>query len=410
MFKKIFVKKHFRKGTPVAAHERLIVDLYDENWEERSDGVSLGVSALAKSSDTEHTVSGRNFQGCSFDGAAGFKAPRRYENCVFDGSIFSQANLNGVEFIGCTFVKSRIQAGDLSNAKFKDCSFEETYISGKQSRVPWVDTIFEGCKFIDSRFGRVSMELGGFTNCSFYNVDVFNYSVFKDVKILKSTLSKVSIRGSSGLPGTLFDECILEDVRLVDIGNYVRDENGKDFIGIGESKVGIHRSSMRNCSFDFGEMNGSSIVNSSLENCSFLQMDLTDMNFYGCQGANLEFDSSNFKKSKFENNTFKNVNIAESVFPEVFWKNNIVDCEFSKENSGNSPGSFYQQYSFEEALEESGLSRERFEFLVLSGVIEVRDNETLQKVTSGFDTEKHHVPPWVYGSFDRIISPVVKKR
>jgi hypothetical protein len=45
-------------------------------------------------------------------------------------------------------------------------------------------------------------------------------------------------------------------------------------------------------------------------------------------------------------------------------------------------------------LEQLDVSERQFEFLVLSGAVKVRDNQTKERVLSGFKPDAHHIPGW----------------
>lgn len=54
----------------------------------------------------------------------------------------------------------------------------------------------------------------------------------------------------------------------------------------------------------------------------------------------------------------------------------------------------YDRISFADAVKEVGASEKQFEFFVVSGALEVRDNVTCLRVEKDFDPEKHHVTRW----------------
>lgn len=62
----------------------------------------------------------------------------------------------------------------------------------------------------------------------------------------------------------------------------------------------------------------------------------------------------------------------------------------------NSTEFIYRQYSFNEVIEACGMTDKQFEFLVLSGAIEVREKGYGKIVEGGFDPGKHHVPQWAF--------------
>lgn len=64
----------------------------------------------------------------------------------------------------------------------------------------------------------------------------------------------------------------------------------------------------------------------------------------------------------------------------------------------------YKEFSFHDTIEELGITEQQFEFLVLSGVIQVRDNETGNLIKSGYDPDTHHVTPWCLKTAKKVLA------
>jgi len=60
----------------------------------------------------------------------------------------------------------------------------------------------------------------------------------------------------------------------------------------------------------------------------------------------------------------------------------------------------YDKYTLDEAAELLGMPAGDVAVHVWAGDIEVRDNETLERVTGGFDVEHHHIPQWALPRWD----------
>lgn len=71
--------------------------------------------------------------------------------------------------------------------------------------------------------------------------------------------------------------------------------------------------------------------------------------------------------------------------------------------SGDMRKHSYRSMGFERLIKELEVSEKEFEYLVLSRVIEVRDNDTGKIVDSNFDPELHHVPFWSVEKVKRAI-------
>lgn len=122
-----------------------------------------------------------------------------------------------------------------------------------------------------------------------------------------------------------------------------------------------------------------SFKNASLRNANLTgaQFQLADMSGCDLTGATL--------KGAMLPSDLTNIDISRSQFEQ------LTDGTLSYK----SPGTYkYKKHTFDEAVKELNLDEQRFEYLVLSKVIQVRDNDTNEIVTSNFDPDLHHVPAW----------------
>jgi uncharacterized protein YjbI with pentapeptide repeats len=116
-----------------------------------------------------------------------------------------------------------------------------------------------------------------------------------------------------------------------------------------------------------GSMRDTILCNTNLEEANLDDVDLSGADL---TGANLRHATLS--------RDLTNVNITGEQFEQL---NEIEKYDYPAKN-------------FHEVAQELGVSEKQFEFLVLSGAVEVRDKHSNERVLSDFDTEKHNIPVW----------------
>lgn len=112
---------------------------------------------------------------------------------------------------------------------------------------------------------------------------------------------------------------------------------------------------------------GASFKGTRLKESSFEGADLTEADFRGADLTETNFLGAKLQGTKFDETAF-------------------VDASQKKHR--------FDRYTFDQVIKATKITPKQFEFLVLGGVIVVRDNTTAKRVHGGYDPEKHYVDAW----------------
>ena len=122
-------------------------------------------------------------------------------------------------------------------------------------------------------------------------------------------------------------------------------------------------------------------VNADLREANFQNAILGDSVF-----TNAQIDGANFQNAVIHNTKKSNIDLSDeqlmSLHPDSF------------KPASTRYKVTYDYISFEKAIEKLGLTEKQFEFLVTSGALPVRDNETQEIVTKNFDSKQNHITRW----------------
>lgn len=126
---------------------------------------------------------------------------KEYEECEFDQSDFSNADLSDIIFIECTFKDCDFSNAKLSNTSFKDVTFQQCKMLGlhfDDCNKFLLEMRFENCtlnlssfyqlklkgiRFIDCQLQEIDFSRADLTNAQFHNCDlaqsIFNNTILE---------------------------------------------------------------------------------------------------------------------------------------------------------------------------------------------------------------------------------------
>lgn len=418
MSKKVDVKPHFRGGKPVAGHNRTIQGsqkLVAAGTAESS-GVIEGLQELAFE-EKENLVSVNVLKGVTYNNNQ-FKSDElrrntRFESCIFQDCNFTDTNLSGIEFVDCTFDNCILSGADLSDASFDGCKFEAVDFENEIDRVTWKNTRFSDCAFNKGTFKTIYLTNGIFDGCKFNEFGVWGQTKIYDTVFRDSHFKELRLVYSD-LTDSIFEECEITDGWFNKIGKFVLSQSGASMT-IDEASAAnfmFRGGKLAGCTFEASWIAGSSMQGVAWDDCEFKKCDLRNTTFEKVTGKGAYFHNTYLQGASFDTVSLSEVTFYQPELQNTSWRDTrFEDCHFiggleEKVHRGANYEPAYRQYSLDEALKASGVSSKQFEFLVLSGVIEVRDNDTMNVVISGFDSAKHHVAPWVFANLKYLASTV----
>lgn len=184
------------------------------------------------------------------------------------------------------------------------------------------------------------------------------------------------------------------------------------YIGPNGSYDGLNLS---DCNFSGAKLSNCSFRRASLERTNLTKADLAGSDFQYAnvsfaQLPNIDLSGADLTRTDFSHSILSGVNMSGSVLDGtlflntplhgVNWEGTTVrNISIRQSKEWTERGGLYEQTTFRDAIQKFCLSDKQFEYFVLAGIIEVRDNETLKLIKTGFDPDKHHVPPWSMANF-----------
>lgn len=357
----IKVVTYFRRGKIVRGHDRNIQHLNTSN-SKISKPVGTLESLLETITDQAFTIEGHTIDVANSTTLENldlrdmvieeidFSKITEIKNCSFNNTLLKNIDLSGIKFSNCRFQETKLLDVNLSNSTFEECTFDQF----KFKYCLLESTRFEKCTFKSSTFRDSQLTDTQFDSCS-----------FKTAEITGSEADQPSVIRTS------FTDCEANDL-LVEALDIEAIKFHKCSMDIALSSIYVNGLEMEGC-----EVKKMSVFGSILRNSK-----ISLSNFRETSWIETEISRAHFSKSTIQKGSFRASSILKSEFDRVNFPNFQMD------------GVVYQQFSFQEAKEKLGVTDRQFEFLVLSGVVEVRDNDTKKVVHGGFDPQKHHVPPW----------------
>lgn len=398
MPKKVSVKPHLRKGKLVAGHARMISDASNISPQ----------GSVASRPDLKNVVLGlETSSGVVFDNhqfnKQGLDQKKLFEHCVFRDCSFTSTDLTGRKFVDCDFDNCVFVDADLSDATLDGCLFTQVDFENTEYGVRWMATKFDDCRFDGGSMKTIVLEDGSFNKCSFNTFGFWGQSSFERAKFTGSEFREATI-GYVNLKDSVFDGCSIKDTWFNKIGKFIRQDYGASVLDkTSATNIVFRGGELTGCTFEASNLMGMAMEGVRWDDCEFKKCNAQKSTFERVAGTGALFHDSFLQGTKFDHFTMKDITFHLCQLRETSWANTNMDCHFIGEAEeqqylGENYVPAYTQFHFDDALTEAKISRRQFEFLVLSGVIEVRDNVTLEKVTSGFDPDYHHVPPWCFAN------------
>ncbi len=163
------------------------------------------------------------------DFSASWMEAGRFENCLFEGTDFSDIADHGNTFYRCKFLKCNFSRAVLGykGSKFNDCRFQEcNFTRAGFVRAEFTDTDFTRCKLKGIDFNGSS-----FHNCKFEGLleDVWFRGTFPHDALFEmfgqprpNRMLNVSFENADLIDLTISDGCDLSTVKLKDNGKLLR--------------------------------------------------------------------------------------------------------------------------------------------------------------------------------------------
>lgn len=223
-------------------------------------------------------------------------------------------------------------------------------------------------------------------------VNVRGEFVFVGQRLLNKKDEKGWVKLTSGEYAWLGPETVLENVDL----------SNTDLSGVKLSK-----SKLVGCNLSKTNLSFALIADSFIKDCNFSRSNFDEAFIYGSIIQNCNFSDVKSMPPKMTRNEIVDSNLKGANFQGLFishskltgntWGANNIRTTSPEVNKG-IPFVFdqceFEQYGFHDAAKTLGLSDRQFEFVVVSGALEVRDGTNHDVVTKGFDPENQYIPVW----------------
>lgn len=250
--------------------------------------------------------------------------------CEFKNTLWvsSQINLMSFEthfmynailyFNDSKFIDSELIFKMPSESVLDKCLFQKCKFSQKE-RDYNVELSLENSSFEDCEFNKVYFTFANFTNASFKNFKAYDLNIDEsnviDATFRKGTFVKSSF-GETNFQNTLFENVVFDNVDFENANCINTNFKGCQFI----------KGDFNDCMFTdetvrshFETYGGKYIgPNQDLSDMRFQYMDLSGIDFSGC-----DLTRTLFFQCTFENNNFEGTKILGTQFDDVFYKSDI---------------------------------------------------------------------------------------
>lgn len=371
--------------------------------------------------DSIEVLHDANLSGAILDGV---DIQGKFERCNFNGASMKNVKIGGdTDFSDSTFEGANFEGTEFGEANESFLGFKYCFLDNARfSKNKMIKVSFENCTLKGAKWENVNL-----TNVNIFSSDMTSMEL-NGVIASGATMSRVNLARSS-IVDSYFKESafsfestkkikklfrtIIEDTQDA-AGLQIRDS---DFISCEFRKNDFSETSLHNVSFDNSslrsvkltgaQMEGTiSFEGSWMESVRGANQDYSNANFRNTQFADNEgrsdMSGSNFSGANFTGAIIGNTNVKRSnwagadtsdlqIFPDATSVAVLSAPDRPVQDQSNNS---YEHYSFEEVAKDKGYSDKQIEFLVLSGVIEVRNNHSKLKENKNIHPDHHHIPVW----------------
>lgn len=365
---------------------------------------SVEKSNLSRASFTECQVDGGYGSACEKSDLSEVMFERslvqglELKESRFDGAIIRDCQVSGLSMMdtsatGLIVDRSKMSL-DVFDSDLSGALIKESQIKGHG---PWEDVRLRNAHIVDSTIEGVTLRVGVEDRVADSYYESIVTSAIKDF-FLASRNRKNKRRHLGNLKGLTIENSALNSVEFQD----------SDL-----SKSTIRNSEFLSCTFLSTKMSGLNVEGSEFRSSRFIKVNARKLR---ASGSNFEraVMGSNDDRSDFSGSDFSEANFKLSVLGN----SKVKGCKWTKANTSGmeifdhikgTPLSVaeghsgdvaslketsYEHYSLPQAAKKMGATDKAFEFLVVSGAVEVRHNLTKQKVSEDFDISMNHIPAW----------------
>lgn len=353
--KKIPVVGHFRKGQAVVGHNRTILNekpTSRKNIETKLPPETNLKTLIESSETTEYSV----IRGVQFTdeilAKTDFSKISKLENCRFEKVELGNLQLSSVEFLNCSFIGTQFKNNQLKNITFKECTFKSktNFDCCELDSTSFISCKISGTNFLDSRIHGCIFES---CEMAFVNIKRWDGEApgIKETKFINSKLDGLGLEATE-----LFDSSFV-NCQMDAIWQHLDVKNIK----------------IEKCESVYLVLYGTVMKDSDMTSSTFLDNRWAEVGLQSCKLGNVSIQNSQIVTTDFIDCDFQNFHLIKSTLENVS----------------------YPKMKFGEVQKKLGVSEKQFEFLVLSGALEVRDDNTGEIIDRGYDPDLHHIPSWV---------------
>lgn len=324
----------------------------------------------------------------------------------FEKSDLQGMKLENSEVTDLTLWDTKAAGLIVNNSSLSEVIFEKVDLSGsliQNSKITgsgdsfaWEEINMENAVIKDSEINNVKLrvEYWRYTNENYYTTKIDKW--WKDRKIRKKNeriqKKEKNFCNNLQISGSTFNNCAFQRPRLAN----TKIENSK-FIN-----TRFMQTDMRNLNVSHNSFEGSKFSNVQ---GGGLQAEGTNFSgaTFGSDSESCDLQNSNFSNAIFDDATIGNTNVRGSTWKGAKTNNmhvfKIDDAPLTVVESSSGEidtlnRTSYEHYSLRDAAEKMGGTDKAFEFLVVSGAVDVRHNLTKQRIKSDFDPSMNHIPVW----------------
>lgn len=412
----------------------------------RKDGTAVGGYQRRGSTPRQPSTRGAkstSVVGSGFRKVAGHQIPLIGSRGKFAPIRFTRvpyhSDLSGLDLRGADFSNLKISDVDFSGSDLRGAIFD----GSKMSQVDFSGAIISESSFVDTLATHVKADRLHVEDCTFMKARLFfDRSLPKpvvtgisDALMDGANIGWVDLSGQdlTGLDYTSSSgenkwvEADFRDSNLSGVTLYRAHFSSCDFTGADFTKADLrgtywHDSVAVSAKFEEANLSWASFYDGNMRNSYFggsrfsiaigQRVDWSNCDFsnatmvnefaaqvVSCNFAGSDFSGADLGETRFSSRTYAESEKAKMADPSVLshinWlgtKTRLIDI--GENLTDGSPPVSFEQYDFHSAADLLNLNSNQFQFLVVSGSVEVRDRKTNKIVKAGFDVGKHYIPVW----------------